>query len=173
MLVDLSHRARWDVQDGAIDELRPFGVAVPRDPGDVAIASGLMINRMNRTQASVWHIGPGPTPATPDDVAVTDTTDANAWIAIVGDAVAGVMEHVTSLDLFEPGRSLPRLIQGPVLGVPCQVVVGSRTGALLTFARGYAQTFADALLDSAAPAGLGTGGERVFSEHVAAMARGG
>ena len=162
-LVDLSHRARWDVQDRHLGEQRPFGLAVPEEWGAVALRDGLLINRMNRTQASIWHVGPDPAPETPVGVEFTDTTDSHCWIAIIGESTPRVMEALTSLDLLPPGVDVPRLVQGPVLHVPAQIVAFPHDGVLLTVARGYGQTFVEALLHAAADLGLRPAGERAFT----------
>ena len=163
-LVDLSHRARWDYQDRRIDDHRPLGLHVPPAPREVSIERGLMISRMNNTQASIVHVGPDTAPAMPDEVGYTDTTDAHCCLAVVGTATPVVLEHVSNLDLFPPRRRPPFLTQGPVLHVPCQIVTRGYDGALLTFGRGYGQTFADAMLQAAGEVGLRPGGERVFTD---------
>jgi len=190
-LVDLSHRARWDVQDRRIDDERPFGLTVPARPGEVSVAAGLMINRMNRTQAAIWHVGPGAPPETatrgglvsepspgatatagtrgPVVISYTLTTDSHCWLAVVGREAPSVMERATSLDLFPPGRPRPFLTQGPVLHVPCQVVTWARDLVLIACARGYGRTFAGAFLHAARDAGLRPAGEAVFSRRVAAL----
>lgn len=167
-LIDLSHRARWDVQHRDIRTVRPFGLDVPRTPGDVAIRDGMMINRMNGTQASVWHVGPDAPPAMPDAPHYTDTTDSHCWLALLGEGIREALESVTALDLFDPARERPFLTQGPVLHVPCQVVTWRDDAALIAFSRGYAQTFVEALLGSGRRAGLRPAGERVFADWVRA-----
>lgn len=167
-LIDLSHRARWDVQGRDIQTVRPFGLAVPPNPGDVAIGAGIMINRMNGTQAALWHVGPDVAPPPPTGPHYTDTTDAHCWLAIVGEAAPAVLESVTALDLFDPARRRPFLTQGPILHVPCQVVTWRDDAVLIACARGYGQTFAEALLASARHEGLRPAGERVFTDWVRA-----
>ncbi|MXW67637.1 MAG: hypothetical protein F4Z72_11665, partial [Gemmatimonadales bacterium] len=167
-LIDLSHRARWDVQHRDIRTVRPFGLDVPRTPGDVAVRDGLMINRMNGTQASIWHVGPGAPPAMPDGPHYTDTTDSHCWLALLGDSVPEVLESVTDLDLFDPARARPCLTQGPVLHVPCQVVTWRENAVLIAFSRGYGLTFVEALLESGRHAGLRPAGERLFTDWVRA-----
>jgi len=173
-LVDLSHRARWDYQDRRVSEHRPAGLEVPARPGEVGVARGLMINRMNRTQVAIWHVGPGPAPGLPDNeanaVAFTETTDSHCWLAIIGAAASAVTERVTSLDLFAPGRRPPFLTQGPVLQTPCQIVTAGRDGVLIALARGYGQTFADALLHAGRERGLAPAGEERFTRWVAGLA---
>jgi hypothetical protein len=162
-LVDLSHRNRWDFQDRDLGDHRPFAIDVPTGWGDVARSRGLLVSRMNRTQASIWHIGPDPAPETPTGVEFTETTDSHCWISVIGGDAPRVLEGVTNLDLFPPGATGPRLVQGPVLHVPAQIVVIPATCALIAVARGYGQTFVEALLHATHDAGLRPGGEDVFA----------
>ncbi|MBW1713895.1 MAG: sarcosine oxidase subunit gamma SoxG [Deltaproteobacteria bacterium] len=165
-LVDLSHRAKWDFQDYNIDSLKPFGLSLPPNPGECLLDKGLLINRMNNTQASIWSLaGEAPTP--PQELAWTELTSGLALVAVVGQEALSVMEKVSRLDLAANGRKPPFLVQGPVLGIPCQVVVlgqAGQTGAVLVaFSRGYGQAVAEAFLESCQELGLKPGGEGVFS----------
>ena len=56
-VVDLSHKTRWDLQDSKVGELTVCDQAVPATPGASALADGILINRMNRTQSSIYHLG--------------------------------------------------------------------------------------------------------------------
>ena len=162
LLVDLSHRRRWDYQDGSVATQRPMDLPVPREYGQVRVHGSLVINRMNRTQVAIWHLGDDPAPATPPGTAFTETTDGHCMLAFVGPEVPAVLEHITSLDLFDPARATPFLTQGPVLHVPCQIVTLATDLVVMTCARGYGETFAAAALHSGALAGLRTGGEDAF-----------
>ena len=161
-LVDLSHRRRWDFQDGSVATQRPMDLPVPTDYGQVGVHGPLVISRMNRTQVSIWHLGAGTPPTMPSETPFTETTDGHCMLAFIGAGVPHVLEHLTALDLFDPARSMPFLTQGPVLHVPCQVVTFSTDLAVMTLARGYGKTFAHAALHSGAVAGLGPGGEEAF-----------
>lgn len=161
-LVDLSHRRRWDFQDSGVADLRPMGLPVPEGFGDVGVHDGLVITRMNRTQVAIWDLGAPPPPDTPDETGVTEVTDGHCMLAFVGGGVPEVLEHLTALDLFDPARDMPFLTQGPVLHVPCQVVTFARDLVVMTLARGYGETFAEAALGSGGIAGLRPGGERAF-----------
>ena len=55
-VVDLSHRPRWDLQDAEIDGVQSLGIRIPDKPGQCVFENGILLNRMNRTQASVWHL---------------------------------------------------------------------------------------------------------------------
>lgn len=166
-IVDLSHRSRWDLQHPDVGSQRPFGVSVPANPGEVTVSGGIIVNRMNRTQASIWHLGAGDRPEAPSGTGFTETTDGHCMLAFLGSQTPAVLEHLTNLDLFDPGRGLPRLVQGPVLHVPCQVVAFDSTCAVLTMSRGYGRTFADAALEFARPCGLRPAGEARFEEWLA------
>ena len=161
-LVDLSHRPRWDHQDSRVATHRPMGLPVPERFGGVGVHGRLVINRMNRTQVAIWHLGDGPPPSTPPEPGFTDTGDGHCMLAFVGAGVPEVLEHLTALDLFDPARTTPFLTQGPILHVPCQVVTFATDLVVMTLARGYGETFAEAALESRAIAGLRAGGERVF-----------
>lgn len=162
-LVDLSHRRRWDFQDGRIASLRPMGLRVPVEFGQVGVRGPLVINRMNRTQVAIWHLGADHPPEPPPETALTETTDGHCMLAFAGTGVPDALEHLTPLDLFDPGRPRPFLTQGPVLHVPCQVITFARELVVMTFARGYGETFARAALQSGALAGLAPAGEDVFT----------
>ena len=164
-LVDLSHRRRWDCQDSRIASHRPMGLSVPERFGQVGVHGPLVINRMNRTQVAIWHLGEGPPPPTPPDPGFTDTGDGHCMLAFVGAGVPAVLEHLTALDLFDPARDTPFLTQGPVLHVPCQVVTFAAALVVMTCARGYGETLAAAVLESGAVEGLRVGGEGVFGEY--------
>lgn len=163
-LVDLSHRRRWDFQDRHLAAQTPMDLPVPGEYGQVGIHGPLVINRMNRTQVAIWHLGRGPSPPTPQVTGFTETTDGHCMLAFAGPGVPQVLEHLTPLDLFDPARPAPFLTQGPVLHVPCQLVTFSADLVVTTFARGYGETFARAALASGQLDGLAYGGERRFVE---------
>ncbi len=167
-LIDLSHRTRWDVQDSNLDEIKPWEIAIPETPGQSVREKGFLINRMNRTQASIWHLT-GEKPDAPNGVAYTETADATVFIALMGQKTYSIAEKLTSLDLVNPACKTPFLIQGPVAHVPCQVVVlaqsGYHCGFLLTCSRGYAQSMVSAILEAGEEFGLRPAGEKAFSKR--------
>ncbi len=166
-LVDLSHLRRWDYQDGKVETRIPLGLPVPREVGQVGVHGSVVIARMNPTQASVWHMAPGPPPGTPSEACWTETTDGHCMVAFVGQGVSIVLEHLSALDLFDPQRPRPFLTQGPVLRVPCQVVTFAQDLVVMTLSRGYGKTFVAAALESGGPAGLAPAGEGVFMASIA------
>ena len=171
-LVDLSHRIRWDMQDAEIGEIRETGIPVPEIPGQCIFNNGLLINRMNRTQASIWHLS-GEPPAFPDNPAFTDTTDSTVFLAVFGKDLFAIMEKLSALDFLDPTRQTPFLLQGPFSHVPCQIVTLQSTsdepGILMTCSRGYARDMVGAILDAGNEFNLRPAGELAFSEWLAAI----
>ena len=166
-LVDLSHQPRWDLQDGNLDAIAPAGHAVPGTPGACLLADGMLINRMNRTQAAVWHLGAAGAAALPPESAYTDVSEATVFLALFGPGVFAVAEKLAALDFMDPRQRAPFLLQGPVCHVPCQVVTLAREedgsgGLLLTCSRGYARDMVRAILAAGTVHGLRPAGEDRF-----------
>jgi len=175
-LVDLSHVSKWDLQGRDLSGFSPGGLIVPETPGASFLAEGWLINRMNATQASVWWLGQGEGQRRPDpaaEPAYTETTDAQAFLTLIGPGLPDIVETITSMDLFAPGVAVPALFQGPVLRIPCQVaLLGKNEGAeavIVAFPRGYGQTMAEAMLEAGAPYGLSPGGEGVFRKWLTSV----
>lgn len=162
-LVDLSHLQRWDFQHANLDLKTPFGLDMPAEPGQVILQDERLVTRMNRTQAAVWNLTRSDALEVPEVTNFTDLTDAHCMLAVLGQGVSQIMESVSNLDLFRPDRQVPFLTQGPVMHVPCQVVTVAVDCVLMTFSRGYGQSFADAMLHAATGCKLRPGGEEVFS----------
>jgi len=162
-LVDLSHLQRWDYQHEELDSNAQVGLRIPAGPGQVILQDKRLITRMNGTQAAVWNLSRSDSPAMPEAVNVTELTDAHCMLAVLGENVTKVMEHVSNLDLFRPDRQMPFLTQGPIMHIPCQVVTADTDCVLMTFSRGYGQSFADAMLHAASGCKLRPGGEGVFT----------
>jgi hypothetical protein len=173
-VVDLSHRPRWDLQDANLDERRPLGRAIPKAPGEVHLEAGLTLNRLNATQAHLWHLA-GDWPAPPDDPAVTDITEATLCLALLGPPVFRIAEKLTALDLAAPGRTAPRLVQGPLAHVPCQMVVFPGAAAppalVFTCSRGYGHDMLHAVLAAGAEFALRPAGQEIFARALAAHNR--
>ncbi len=180
-LVDLSHCPRWDLQDEDLDEGNFAGLSIPPVPGGgrlqgVTAKAGernVLVNRMNRTQASVWHLG-GRAVELPDSPAFTGLTDATVFLALIGAGFMRVAEQLTNLDLARPGSTTPRLVQGPFSQVPCQIVVlatpGPHPGLVFTCARGYARDMVKGILHAGEHHGLRPAGETAFRQWVERLA---
>jgi len=171
-IIDLSHRNRWDVQDGKLNRLKPWGRKIPEAFGQCSYERGLLINRMNRTQAACWHLAGDPLER-PEQTAFTNITDGQMMVALIGREAFAIMEKAVALDFeaspFEP----PRLYQAPVFHVPAQVVhLGVDNGRdviLIACSRGYGHTMTEALLHAGAEWGLHPAGEKAFSACVEKM----
>jgi glycine cleavage system aminomethyltransferase T len=168
-LFDLSHHARWDLQDADLSGFQPFGIGVPDTPGKCIFENGVLVNRMNRTQASIWHLG-AENPAAPDGPACTETTDVTVFLGLVGQNILAIAEKLSALDFADRSRSAPFLLQGPFSHVPCQVVALERTsersGILLTCSRGYARDMTHAVLAAGEEFGLQPAGEKAFTSWI-------
>ncbi|MFO7801748.1 MAG: hypothetical protein R6V55_05590 [Desulfovermiculus sp.] len=162
-LIDLSHLPRWDVQDRDLGHYQPCGLDVPESPGRSVLGQKVLINRMNRTQASIWHLGPREQ-SMPEDRAYTDIQENTVCLAVIGPQTLAVSEKVTNLDLADPKRSLPCLIQGPLAHVPCQIALlpgdSEEEGFVFTCSRGYARDVVHTLLAAGHEFGLRPGGEK-------------
>lgn len=167
-LIDLSHRTKWDVQDTHLSKIQPRGVAIPEIPGQCVFQDGILINRMNRTQAALWYLS-GDSLTISQEEAYTDVTEAFALLAIVGTRteLSSIIEKVTSLDVLSPGKKQPFLFQGPVFHIPCQIVVLGERGigfaVLIACSRGYGQSMGEEFLDAGSQIGLRPAGELAFS----------
>ncbi|MBT8365543.1 MAG: sarcosine oxidase subunit gamma SoxG [Deltaproteobacteria bacterium] len=166
-VIDLSHRVRWDLQDREIDAIQPWALNIPDTPGRCIYEKGILINRMNRTQSSIWHLS-GEKPDSLDGTAYTDVTDATLFLALIGKNLASITEKLTSLDFFNPLNDPPFLLQGPLSHVPCQCVMlersPERSAILFTCSRGYARDMVHAVLDAGAEFGLKPAGETSFHQ---------
>ena len=173
-LVDLSHRSRWDLQDADIGGIHAPGIPVPENPGQCLFGNGFLINRMNRTQASVWHLS-GEAPAFADHPAFTDVTDSTVFLALFGKNLFAILEKLSALDFLETSRKTPFLLQGPFSHVPCQIVTleksAERSGVLMTCSRGYARDMVGAILDAGSEFNMRPAGEQAFSDWLEEIIR--
>ena len=164
-IIDLSHTLKWDLQDSRLSQIEPCGIRIPGAVGESIFEKHILINRMNRTQASIWHLSQSEA-VMPQELAYTDVTESYALLALLGESVFSIMEKVSSLDLLFSANRFPALFQGPVLHVPAQLVVmpGGDTGRLILIAcaRGYGQSMAQGLLDAGAEWNLCPAGELRF-----------
>jgi len=173
-LVDLSHKTRWDLQSPSVVTYRPADAAVPEKPGQCALGKTVLINRMNRTQAAVWHLDGAPA-GMPEDSAYTDVSESTVFLALFGPKAFFITEKLTSLDFMDPNQRPPYLLQGPMSHVPCQIAVlekkpGGAGGILFTCSRGYAHCMTHAVLDAGAEFGLRPAGEDRFTAWLAGLA---
>lgn len=165
-VIDLSHRTRWDLQDADIAKVQPCGIHLPDAPGQCVFDKGILINRMNRTQASIWHLT-GEKPDDPESPAFTEVTDVTVFLALFGEKIFSIVEKLTSLDFLDPLKETPYLLQGPFSHVPCQIVTLEKTpgrcGILMTCSRGYAGSMIASILEAGEEFGLRPAGENAFA----------
>lgn len=171
-LVDLSHQRKWDILHASLETVRPWDIIFPAVPGQCRLEGGRLLCRRNFTQAAIWHLSDDGQEVDPEPY-FTEVTDGSCLLALVGPQSFSVMERVSSLDLTSPSIPPPFLLQGPVLHVPCQVVVLARDAEipviLIAFSRGYGQAMAEALLEAGHRLGLRPGGETVFRKALGAF----
>lgn len=168
-IIDLSHLSRWDLQDLDVGQYKPWGLNIPETPGTCLIEGSVLINRMNQTQAAIWNLGPNEY-GLPEEAAYTDIQESTLCLAVLGSKSLAVSEKLTDLDLADPRRTAPSLIQGPFAHVPCQIVLlGCRPkneGFVFTCARGYARDMVQALLQAGEEFGMRPAGERCMAEFL-------
>ncbi len=173
-LVDLCHKTRWDLQDPGLDGLNPLGLQIPGAPGSCSLKNGTLINRMNRTQAAIWHLD-AETPDLPADPGYTEVTESTVFLALFGPRIFSIAEKLTSLDFLDPVKAAPFLLQGPFSHVPCQIVTLEKNadgsgGLLLTCSRGYGHSMVHAIRDAGSEFGLRPAGENRFSAWLKGLA---
>ena len=169
-LFDLSHLARWDLQDTDLSSFQPLGIRVPDTPGQCIFENGVLVNRMNRTQASIWHLG-GENPAAPDDAAYTETTDVTVLLGLVGQNIIAIAEKLSALDFTDPDQSRHHFFcRGRYRTYPVRWSRWRRTtdksGILLTCSRGYARDMTHAILAAGEEFGLQPAGEKAFTRWI-------
>ncbi len=175
-VVDLSHLPRWDLQDGDLMRFRSAGIDIPEPIGKSAvnINEGVAVSRVNRSQAGIWHLAPGG-PEIPRDAAFTDLRESTLCLAVFGKSALGLSEKISRLDLAGPDHEPPCMLQGPIGGVPCQVVLlGGQAGVegfVFACARGYGRDMARVVMDAGRSSGLHPAGERRFLEWMDALRR--
>lgn len=172
-LVDLAHKTRWDLQDSQVGKQRPCDLAVPETPGSCTLANDTLVNRMNRTQASIYHLGAS-APTMPDFTGYTDVSESTVFLALFGPKAFLVAEKLTNLDFLDPAMEAPFLLQGPFCHVPCQIVTLEKTtdgagGFLLTCSRGYGDSMLHAVMEAGTEFGLRPAGENRFSAWIQSL----
>ncbi len=166
-IVDLSHRTRFDVQNSSFSSIKPFGIAIPKVPGQSVFENNFLISRMNGTQASIWHIAGKEIPEMPEEPAYTNVTESTMFVAIIGEKVFSIAEKICALDFLDPEKKAPFLFQGPICHVPCQIVTlkkeGDMPGLMFTCSRGYGKVMINAVMEAGKEFGLRPAGENFFT----------
>ena len=175
-LVDLSHKPRFDLQDSDLAAKKPFGINLPETYGCCVLENGILANRMNRTQVSLYNLNSQDNVSMPEESGesgITDVTESTLFIALIGKNVFSICEKLSALDFMDPDRKTPFLYQGPFSHVPCQIVTLSRnrgkSGVVLTCSRGYGKDMIHAILGAGEEFGLRPAGESRFTEWVRSL----
>ncbi|MCK5696424.1 MAG: sarcosine oxidase subunit gamma SoxG [Desulfobacula sp.] len=149
-LVDLSHRPRFDLQNSNLAAISPFGMTLPEVPGVSLLENGILANRMNGTQVSLFNLDGGDNISMPDEYGFTDVTESTLCVALIGKDVFSICEKLTALDFMDTERVTSFLFQGPFSHVPCQIVTlnkeGDNCGIILTCSRGYGRDMIHSIL---------------------------
>jgi hypothetical protein len=168
-LIDLSHRPRFDLQSSNLNTIKPFGLTVPEKPGNCILEKGILANRMNKTQVSLFHLS-GKSVDMPNESCFTEVTESTLCVALIGEAVFSICEKLTALDFTDPERKAPFLLQGPFSHVPCQIITlnkdGRTSGLVLTSSRGYGRDMIHSILDAGEEFNLKPAGEAKFTDWV-------
>ncbi len=171
-LVDLSHRMRLDLQSSDLASKKPFGIDVPETPGKATLENGILVNRMNGTQTSIYHLA-GDVAECPDETEYTDVSENTVFVAILGEAAFQICEKLSNLDFVDPSKEAPFLYQGPFSHVPCQIVTicrdGEKAGLVLTCSRGYGRDIIHAIQHAGDEFGLKPAGEARFTDWVTGL----
>lgn len=169
-IVDLSHRPRFDCQSPDLSTITPFKMDVPETPGQSIFNKGVLANRMNGTQVSLFNLAGDDTTPMPAESIYTDVTEATLCVAVIGKDVFSICEKLTALDFNDPVKKVPFLYQGPFSHVPCQIITLSRkeeaSGIILTCSRGYGRDMIHAILDAGDEFGLKPAGEKYFTDWI-------
>jgi len=169
-LVDLSHKPRFDLQDSDLAAKTPFGIKLPETPGSSVLENGILANRMNGTQVSLYNLDGEDDPTLIDDFGATDVTESTLFVALLGKSIFSICEKLAALDFMDPARTAPFLFQGPFSHVPCQIVTlnkeGDSSGLVLTCSRGYGKDMIHSILHAGEEFGLNPAGEDRFTAWV-------
>ena len=169
-LVDLSHRPRFDLQDSNLKAMTPFGIKIPQVPGQSVLDKGVLVNRMNGTQVSLYNLNGDDSISMPAESCYTDVTESTLFVALIGKEVFSICEKLTALDFMDPEKTAPFLFQGPFSHVACQIVTlskdGEQSGLVLTCSRGYGRDMIHSILDAGEEFGLMPAGEKRFTNWI-------
>lgn len=169
-VVDLSHRPRFDVQSSDLSAVTPFGMTLPKVPGECIFEKGILANRMNRTQVSLFNLVAEDRVTMPEESIYTDVTESTLCVALIGKEVFSICEKLTALDFLDPQKTAPFLFQGPFSHVPCQIVTLSKdsekAGLILTCSRGYGRDMIHSILHAGEEFKLMPAGEARFANWI-------
>lgn len=165
-LMDLSHCAKWDVQDGSLHRIPAIDdVPMPARINECVYRDGRLLLRLTETHAVLWRLM-APAAPLPYQKAFTDVTDGYALLALAGSEVPDILEKATPMDALPPGVTPPYLLQGRVFQRDVHLVVmehrPNMTVALAACKRGYGRYMAEAFLEVGEEFGMLPAGEDRF-----------
>jgi glycine cleavage system aminomethyltransferase T len=151
-------------------------MTLPELPGVSLLENGILANRMNGTQVSLFNLDGGDNinmPKEPGELGFTDVTESTLCVALIGKDVFPICEKLTSLDFMDTKRVAPFLFQGPFSHVPCQIVTlskeGDNSGIILTCSRGYGRDMIDSILHAGEEFKLMPAGESRFTNWIKSL----
>ncbi len=166
-IADLSHRPRFDCQSSDLDSVTPFGITLLHIPGKSVLEKGVLANRMNSTQVSLFNLAGDDSITMPDESIYTDVTESTLCVALFGKNVFSICEKLTALDFMDPDKKTPFLYQGPFSHIPCQIITlnreGEDTGLIFSCSRGYGRDMIHSIMDAGEEFGLRPAGEQKFT----------
>ncbi len=169
-VVDLSHRPRFDVQSSNLASVTPFGITLPEVPGKSILEKGVLVNRMNHTQVSLFNFAGDSSVVMPGESMYTDVTESTLCVAIIGKETFSICEKLSALDFMDQEKTAPFLYQGPFSHVPCQIITMNRyngkSGLIVTCSRGYGRDMIHSILDAGKEFGLKPAGEQKFTAWI-------
>ena len=169
-LVDLSHKPRFDLQNSDLAVKKPFDVDLPENSGSSVLENGVLVNRMNRTQVSLYKLEGQDNSSIMDEPGITDVTESTLFVALIGKDIFSICEKLSALDFMDPVRTTPFLFQGPFSHIPCQIVIldkeGDNAGLVLTCSRGYGKDMTHSILHAGEEFGLKPAGEYRFTAWI-------
>lgn len=172
-LVDLSHKARFDLQDGDLAARQPFGISLPDTPGSSVFENGILANRMNRTQVSLYNLDGQDNSSIVNEPGITDVAEVTIFVALIGKNIYSICEKLTAIDFMDSTRTAPFLFQGPFSHVPCQIVTLNKehdgSGLVLTCSRGYGKDMIHSILHAGEEFGLKPAGEDRFTAWIKSL----
>ncbi|MCP3872957.1 MAG: sarcosine oxidase subunit gamma SoxG, partial [Desulfobacteraceae bacterium] len=156
----------FDLQSSKLTAIKPFGLKIPEIPGNCLLENGILANRMNGTQVSLFNLDGQNDVSMPDETEYTDVTESTLCVALIGKSIFSICEKLTALDFMDPQRKAPFLFQGPFSHVPCQIITLSKdknsSGIVLTCSRGYGRDMIHSILHAGEEFGLKPAGEQRF-----------
>jgi len=163
-LTDLSHVPKWAFHRKDMDGAGPFGLEMPRKPGQVTVVGDRLGVRLTPTECLIMVLrGEAPVP---EDIAFTDMTDGYAAFAVVGSSCLDLLGKLSPVDMEAQEQGVPCAAQAPVHDLRCLILrlqgAGATPGLVILADRGYGGFLSDTVLDAGEEFGISPAGWRRF-----------